>query len=314
MISWLRTKLKQFARFLGFGFYAIVAIFLGIYISNLDWQRLSSISVNWGWLLLATLIGIATRFWFAKIWVFFLNQSGHTLTKAETIELYKVYAKSWLGRYIPGSVAWVAGKVYFASKLGISKSRLAISSFIEAVLQIVTVLLTASLLLVFDPRSYQLAGGWLWLVIGFAILGFVALLPPVLRIYASAAYNFLRKAQLDQKLIPGNKTLGAGILMFVVSSMLSGFAFYLVTLAIAPEVGIEQLLFILAASNLASAISMVAIFAPAGVGVREAIQIAALVFVMSPEQALAAALMMRVLSILWDGFFLALATTMRTGK
>lgn len=314
MIEWLKGKLKQFAKVLGLGFYAMVAIFLGIYIANLDWQKLSSISVEWGWILFATAIGIATRFWFAKIWIFFLNQSGHTLTKPETIELYKVYAKSWLGRYIPGSVAWVAGKVYFAAKLGISKSRLAISSFIEAVLQIVTVLLTASLLLVFDPRSYELAGGWLWLVIGFVILGFIAVLPPVLRVYASAAYEFLRKSQLDQKLIPTNRTLGQGIVMFIISSLLSGLAFYLVALAVAPEVGVNQLLFILAASNLASAVSMVAVFAPAGVGVREAIQIAALVFVMSPEQALAAALLMRVLSIGWDGLFLAIASIRRTEK
>ena len=73
-------------------------------------------------------------------------------------------------------------------------------------------------------------------------------------------------------------------------------------------------MFVLAASNLASAVSMVAVFAPAGVGVREAIQIAALLFVMSPEQAVAATLLMRLLSIAWDGLFLVLARSLKAGK
>ena len=85
-------------------------------------------------------------------------------------------------------------------------------------------------------------------------------------------------------------------MLFVVSSLLSGLALYFVALSVAPELGISDLMFVLAASNLASAVSMVAVFAPAGVGVREAIQIAALLFVMSPEQAVAATLLMRLLS------------------
>jgi uncharacterized membrane protein YbhN (UPF0104 family) len=313
-VDWLKQLAKRSARAFGIAFYAMVLLFLGIYASNLDWQTLTSINLNWGLLGVATGLGLATRFWFARIWIYFLTQSGAEVSKPLRKELYEVYAKSWLGRYIPGSVAWVAGKVYFASKLGISKSRLAISSFIEAVLQIVTVLLTASLLLVFDPRSYQLAGSWIWLLLGFAILGLLAVLPPVLKRYAGKTYELFKKAELDQNLIPSNRTLLNGIGLFVISSLLSGLALFFVAWAVDPNLGLEELLFVLAASNLASAVSMVAVFAPAGVGVREAIQIAALLFVMTPEQALAATLMMRVLSIGWDGLFLLLARIRRTAR
>ena len=314
MIDWIKAASRKLANWFGLAFYLMVATFLVIYASNLDWNSLLSISLAWQWIGVATLLGLATRFWFARIWIYFLSQSGAKFHKSEKLELYEVYAKSWLGRYIPGSVTWILGKVYFASKLGISKSRLAISSFIEAVLQIVTVLLSASLLLLLDPRSYQLAGNWIWVILGSAILGLFAVLPPVLRRYASKAYEILRKARLDQNLIPSNKTLGTGVLFFLGSSLLSGLALYFVALAVDPGLGIEQLMFVLAASNLASAVSMVAVFAPAGVGVRETIQIAALLFVMSPEQALAATLLMRVLSIVWDGLFLGIAKLFRTGK
>ena len=314
MINWVRALIKRLGRWFGVGFYALVVLFLGLYISSLDWQALSQISVGWQWVLVATLLGIVTRFWFARIWIFFLSKSGAKFSRPQRLELYEVYAKSWLGRYIPGSVTWVVGKVYFASKLGISKARLAISSFIEAVLQIVTVLLSASLLLLIDPRSYELAGNWIWVILAVAILGLVAVFPPVLRSYASKAYQLLRQAKLDESLIPSNRTLGSGVLLFVVSSLLSGLALFFVALAVDPELGLSELMFVLAASNLASAVSMVAVFAPAGVGVREAIQIAALLFVMSPEQAVAATLMMRLLSIVWDGLFLVIAKGLKAGK
>lgn len=314
MKGWFNADRKRLFTLLGFGFYLLVALFLILYTQSLDWRSIANLEIQWLFIAVATVLGLVTRFWFARIWIFFLTNSGAKFSREITLELYSVYAKSWLGRYIPGSVAWVLGKVYFASKLGISKTRLAISSFIEAVLQIVTVLLTASVLLALDPRSYQLAGNWIWLVLVFAILGLIAILPPVLRVYAGKAYELMRKVKLDESLIPKNAVLGRGILYFVVSSMLSGLAFYFVALSIAPEIGIKELLFVLAASNLASAVSMVAVFAPAGVGVREAIQIAALLFVMSPEQALAATILMRVLSIFWDGMFLGLATLFKAAK
>lgn len=314
MRGWFNANRKRLFTLLGFGFYLLVALFLVLYAQSLDWRSIANLEIQWLFIAVATVLGLVTRFWFARIWIFFLTNSGAKFSREITLELYSVYAKSWLGRYIPGSVAWVLGKVYFASKLGISKTRLAISSFIEAVLQIVTVLLTASVLLALDPRSYQLAGNWIWLVLVFAILGLIAVLPPVLRVYAGKAYELMRKVKLDESLIPKNAVLGRGILYFVVSSMLSGLAFYFVALSIAPEIGIKELLFVLAASNLASAVSMVAVFAPAGVGVREAMQIAALLFVMSPEQALAATILMRVLSIFWDGMFLGLATFFKAAK
>lgn len=304
---------KSFQRIFGIGFYALAAIFLFIFAQSLDLESFAIISPNPIWLGVATAIGLATRFLFARIWLFFLNQSG-SLSKLETGELYLVYAKSWLGRYIPGSVTWVIGKVVFAAKLGIAKSRLAISSFLEAVLQLLTVLLTATLLLVLDPRTASFAGQWVWALLAVAVVGVVFVLPPVFRFWVRRIYRLIRKAELDQALIPGAKPLFQGFFLFVLSSLASGLALFFVALAIVPDLGFGELLFILAASNLASAISMVAVFAPAGIGVREAVQIAALSVVMSPEQALAVALGMRVMSLVWDLLFAVAARIMRTGK
>jgi uncharacterized membrane protein YbhN (UPF0104 family) len=52
---------------------------------------------------------------------------------------------------------------------------------------------------------------------------------------------------------------------------------------------------------------MLAVFAPAGLGVREGIQLSMLLLVMSPEQALVATVLMRLWSIVMDALFAALA-------
>lgn len=304
---------KAFQRIFGIAFYAIAAVFLVLYAQSLDWASLGSLEVNFLWLGIATVLGLATRFLFARIWLFFLAQSGE-VRSADRAELYLVYAKSWLGRYIPGSVTWVVGKVVFAAKLGISKSRLAVSSFFEAVLQLLTVLLTATLLLVVDPRTAEFAGQWIWLLLAAAIIGIVFVLPPVFRAWASLAYRLVRKSELESSLVPGSKGLLQGFMLFVLSSLLSGLALFFVALAVVPDLGFENMLFILAASNLASAISMVAVFAPAGIGVREAVQIAALSIVMSPAEAVVVALSMRLVSLVWDLAFPALAWLRKTAR
>ena len=304
---------KAFQRIFGIAFYGIAALFLVFYAQSLDWDSLGELEVNFGWLALATILGIATRFLFARIWLFFLSQSGEVKT-ADRAELYLVYAKSWLGRYIPGSVTWVIGKVVFAAKLGISKSRLAVSSFLEAVLQLLTVLLTATLLLVVDPRTFEFAGNWVWFLLAAAVIGLVFVLPPVFKAWASIAYKLIRKSELDEQLVPSSQALLSGFLLFVLSSLLSGLALFFVAMAVVPGLGFENMLFVLAASNLASAVSMVAVFAPAGIGVREAVQIAALSVVMSPAEALVVAIAMRLVSLVWDLLFPVLARVRKTAQ
>ena len=310
----MREAFRALSRWFGLAFYALIAFFAALYLSTLDWEVIAQIRPNWWLLGLATALGLAARYWYAGIWVYFLKNLGASLAPGQLVELLEVYAKSWLGRYIPGSVAWVLGKIYFASKLGISKTRLAISSFLEAVLQIVVVLITASLLLIVDPRSYELAGQWVWLLIATALLGLIVVWPPVLSRAVSWLYEFAKGVALETSSLPTNRTLVTGMAAFAVSSLISGSAFFFVAWAVDPTIGWREFLFILAASNIASAVSMVAIFAPAGLGVREAIQIAALMLVMDAETAVVATILMRLLSIVWDALFLGIAKLVRRAR
>ena len=287
-------------------FYALIAVFAFYYLKGIDWASLASVEINWWWMAAATVASIAVRYWFAGIWMFLLRSLNANLA-GQRNELFLVYAKSWLGRYIPGGATWILGKIYFATKLGISKAKLGISSFLEGALQIIVVLISASAMLAVDPHVQNLGRGWVWLLLLAAGLGLIAVYPAVFNRLIQFGYGRIRKTKLDDEHLPNNATIGKGILAFLVSSVLSGLSFYFVAAAVAPDLGWQSLAFVIGASNLASALSMLAVFAPAGLGVREGIQLSMLLLVMSPEQALVATVLMRLWSIVMDALFAALA-------
>lgn len=301
-------------RALGFAFYLVVALFLFFYAQTLDFSSLEGVSLNVGFLLIATVLALGVRFWFSRIWAFFLTSLGVELSKQDRKELDLVYAKAWLGRYVPGSLVWVAGKVYFASKLGISKTKLAVSSYLEALIQLATTLFLAVLLIVLDPITRELAAQAFWLLILLLALGAIALIPRVLAWYAGLGYKLLKKAPLDPGSIPSARVILQGSLRFTLSALVAGLAFYFVLLAVAPQLGLKNLVYVLALTAIANALSMVAVFAPAGVGVREGVLIAGLALIIDPSVALIAALLMRVMSIVWDGLFFAVAKALQAAK
>ena len=301
---------KFWGRAIPIAFYLLIAVFAYFYLTSIDWAALSSMAINWWFMGAATVASIAVRYWFAGIWMFLLTRLGADLT-GQRGALFLVYAKSWLGRYIPGGATWILGKIYFATKLGISKAKLGISSFLEGALQIIVVLISAAIMLASDSRIATLGASWIWLLWLGAGVGLIAVFPPVFNRVLSFGFKLVRKVELDREHLPSTPTIGLGILSFLVSSILSGLSFFFVAAAVDPTLGWGDLLFVVGASNLASALSMIAVFAPAGLGVREGIQLAMLLLVMSPEQALVATVLMRVWSIVMDAVFAGVAWTTR---
>lgn len=50
------------------------------------------------------------------------------------IKTVVIYSKAWLGRYIPGKVGWIAGRVLYANQIGIGKKVSALTSLIDIAL------------------------------------------------------------------------------------------------------------------------------------------------------------------------------------
>lgn len=275
---------------------------MGIYLAQLDWASIGQLRPDFTWLIFASIAAMATRLWFAQIWLTLLKRLGANVS-GQYLELLAVYSKAWLGRYVPGGAVWIVGKVYFASKLGISKAKLAISSFLEGALQVIVVLISATALLAFDSRIKQFGDIWAWGLGLLSVVGFVMVLPPVFNRAVSTAYRLVKKQNFDPDNLPDGGTITAGIIGFAASAALSGFSYFLTAKALAPQLGVNELLYVIGTSNLASALSMLAVFAPAGLGVREAIQLATLLVIVSPVEAIAITVFIRLWSIAMDLVF-----------
>lgn len=289
-------------------FYGLLIAFLIIYVEKLDWSRLNDIDLGVTLAIIATLLALLSRYWGAFIWIILLRNLGATNLQPQLLPLLYVYAKSWLGRYIPGTAPWILGKIYFASKLGVSKNKLAVSSLLEGGLQILVTLVIAIIILLFDSRiSEVISTQFEILMIITLLIGVLTVLPPVFNRLFALVYKLIKRKTFPAQHYATPKTITQGTLLYVIGSLLGGLSFFFIAKSVYAPLAYSDLLFVLGLSNLANAVSMLAIFAPSGVGVREGIQVALLSLIMPVEFALLIAVITRIWSILVDFLFYSVA-------
>lgn len=287
-------------------FYAALVVFLYFYLKSIDFEKLKDLQVDWLFVALSTIFGLAFRYWGAYIWLVLLKGLGAKNLTNKTQLLY-VYAKSWLGRYIPGTAPWILGKIYFASKQGISKNKLAVSSLLEGGLQVNVVLILSLLILSFDSRLNIIDIRFKFLMIAIAVVGIISLTPRVFNKIVSITYKLLKKKTLDEEHLANGKTIMTGAGLYAVGAVISGVSFFYMAKAVFPDLLYSDALFVIGTASLAGAVSMLAVFTPSGLGVREGIQLALLSLIMPTELALVVTVFTRLWSIVTDLLFFGLA-------
>ncbi len=287
-------------------FSALVIVFIGLYISNLDLNVFMAIELDWRILGMASVAGVLFRYWGCFSWLQLLKGLGaRDLNKYR--ELVLVYAKSWLGRYIPGTIPWVLSRIYFASRHGVPAEKLAVSAVVEGVLQVLVLLAVSFLFLSLDGRASGLIDEYRALMFTLFLLLLVLLSPCVFNRAVSLASHFLKRDAVDPNNEIGWQLIIRGFLLYGFGGALSGLSFFFIAQSVNPSVGWESLVFLIGAANLSGAISMMAFFSPGGIGVREGVLLLLLGLMMSPEAALMVTLLSRLWGVLLDMVFYVLA-------
>ena len=304
----MSPRLKGFLkRAIPIAFYTLLVGFLAYYISTIDWAILADIDINWWLVAAATLVSLSFRYWGVMIWFFLLKRLGATGLRGKYVSLTFVYAKSWLGRYIPGAATWILGKVYFASQHGVSRGRLAVSGILEGALQIVATLGLAIVVLLIDPRTHTF-GPWFTVLLVAALAACViAIVPRVFEFLLNIALRIFRRPKVDRDLMPSGLTIVWSALFYLGGAIIAGVSYYLISAALYPAIEPADVIFIVGATSLASAVSMLAIFAPGGLGVREGVLGLLLALVVPGEIALVIVVVTRVWSVAVDGIFFLVA-------
>lgn len=297
-------------RALGLAFMLAAALFFVLYLRHVDWQRLSQLHFAWWNLIAATVFALFTRYWFVMIWRYILRDLGADKLPRFSI-LADVYAKAWMGRYIPGTVTWIAGKVYMASSHGISKKRLAVSALLEGGMQVAAIMLVALLLLGFDPRLNVIPQIYKILMVILAGLILLTLVPAVFNRLVKLVFTVLRSGGVDSELLINEKAALRAFGLYVVGSFILGLSEFFISRTIVPGLSWHDFWFIVGAFNLAGALGMVAIGVPSGLGVRDGVLVLLLSAIVPKEIALAITVTSRLWSAVSDVLLFGLASLIR---
>lgn len=281
--------------------------FFALYLRSVDWHRLSQLHFEWGYLVVATVFATAFRYWGVIIWRYILRDLGAKGLPRFVIMAY-VYAKAWMGRYIPGTVTWIAGKVYMASSHGISKSRLAVSSLLEGGMQIIAVMVVSMLLLGFDPRLNVIPPVYKGLMVLCALCLLVILTPAIFNRIVGIAFKVLRGKAVHGELLINGKSVVRSFFLYAAGSFILGLAEFFITRTIDPTIPWHDFWFIVGAFNIAGALGMLAIGVPSGLGVRDGAILLLLSTIMPKEIALAVTVTSRLWIAFADVVFFAFAT------
>jgi uncharacterized membrane protein YbhN (UPF0104 family) len=293
---------KYFKRILGPLFVILIILFFVLYLKDIDYRVFATIRFDWGLLILASIISLGFRYWGVFVWQTVLKALGaSSLPSFSTLS--SVYAKAWMARYIPGTIAWVGGKIYLANKHGISKSRLAVSSLVEAATQIVATMSVALILLGIDPRLDALSWQLKTVMVGVGIGITVCLYPPLFNFLVRTAYRLIRRKEAYGQLRVNAKAVIQSYLLYLVGAFIAGASYYFLAASLSSQVQAEMFWFIIGTLSLAGALGMATPFVPSGLGVREGVQLVLLSIILPKEIALVITIASRLWSAAVDVLF-----------
>ncbi len=223
---------------------------------------------------------------------------------ASYVEIMKVYVKANAAKYLPGNVLHYAGRNLLGKRLGYDHGEILLSSFLEVLM----ILLSAiAFLLIFAASNFlevskqalqQAVENRIFLLL--ILLGMVA---------AALGLWLIRKKRPDfmDKIrmlftLRFLKVLSMNFLLYALTFIIFGLilTFILIGIFKAPVSGLQGAVLIVSASVLSWFSGFITPGAPGGMGVREAVLILMLSPAYGREYTLAAALILRLISILGD--------------
>lgn len=288
-------------------FYLLVFGFLGYFLRDVDWSGLSSLDPSYPFLVLALPVSLLVRFLQPLAWAALIRDYGEEPPPYPALTL--VYAKSWLGRYIPGKVAWIGSKVLFGSRHGVKKGVLAVTSVLEAGIHLATGLGGALFLLAVTGETAQIGQSVrISAAVAFAFVA-VALAPGNFNAVVARMHILVKGRELRSELRLSNRAFRRVLGYYLGIHALGAVAVYLVLKAAYPALLLAQLPYVAAASLLAGSIGSLVLIAPSGLGVREGLLIALLAPVMPTEIAVVSVVFLRLWSVTMDLSYYGLATT-----
>lgn len=206
---------------------------------------------------------------------------------------------AWAGRYLPGKIGLLAGKLPLLERDGVGWRSLGFSVLYEQL----AFLVVGSAVVLVSPLPFQ------WLLLPIAVTApeglwlRIAVAGSIVAAFLFASQHLARQAEVPRR--PDGKDISVMIAIYVLAHVTVGIGFHLFILAFvepahAPVVAYS--IGLLAAANIAG---ILALFAPAGIGVRDGVLALGLSPLMPLQEALGLAALLRILTLVADLVFIA---------
>ena len=298
----LKTRWAVIARAIRAGYVIAVVLAVAWAIIGTDFlaqgQVLSSLKRPAGWAFIAAwCVMVVMLGWLWRLWVEW--RYGVTLRAAEWLH---AQAMAWSGRYLPGKLGLMLGKLAVArDRLGWRKVGQSVlveqMAFVAAGIFTAVLLMPSYMVESIDELPRWVGSGW-----------------PIFRLLIAAGtvcafilglrlLDWITTGETDEVgTQPGLRRCVALLGLYVAPHALVGIAFHALVLATSSGAVAPSVAHCIAILALAHVAGIVAIFAPAGLGVRELVLAAGLSPFMGFQEALLIAAALRLLTVVADSF------------
>jgi len=301
-----------FFRVISYLIIGMVFVFMAAYlIRNFNEIKTYHFSLNYLYLFIAFVFFCLGIILSALIWekIIRILESGNTLSG---FKFFKIFIYSLPAKYLPGKIWVFAGKSYLGNREGIGVKALTVSVIYEIFLSTVAgFLLSLFLLGSFFKNAFS--GFYLttFLVIG---LGLILMYPKVFYRLTNFTLIKLRREPIARDQFLNGKNLFKFIFYYLFVYILMGIGFFFLarSITIFP---LRNIALAVGGYTMATVLGTLAIFAPAGLGVKEGTLISFLKFYFPLGIAIFISLLARILTTVSEFIlFLLVATLTRLRK
>ncbi len=248
-------------------FWALVLIIFFFLVRNLaqTWQEIpfDKLKFNLGFVLISFIPIFLNFLYGAYLWQRILVNLGEKIAFNHSLSITGI---SILGKYLPGKVWYAAGRVYFIKKLGVQEEK----GFLSMALETGLLLLSSLIIFIISPLIYDFAilRSYIFLAIILTIIFVIALHP----FFAGKIINFvsrmLKRPSVDLKYSYFSMLFLT--LLYGIAWIIYGIGFFFLINSFYP-VSINKLIDLTGVFAISWNLGFIALFAPAGLGVREGI-------------------------------------------
>jgi uncharacterized membrane protein YbhN (UPF0104 family) len=283
----LRNNKKPIIKILKVMAMLIVVFFIVRYLyNNFGRIRELKIQLNIPVFIISILLFWVYKFADALLW-HYITVKNHCSIPLEKAVIAWMY--SMLGKFVPGTVFYVGGRLYFYSREGASKKLVSFCFIFE---NVCTLLAATSLFIIsLFFINADFINQYKYLAVLFLVLLFVLINPFFIKTGMNLLLKIFKKNPIEISI--SYKDIFFIIMLYIVNWLILGLGFYMLVNSIV-VVEIRDFFFIAGSYALACIIGILAVFAPSGIGVRESIMVLTLRAIISEPIAIVVSVIARI--------------------